>query len=79
MPADRAFSTVEAPMKKFQTILDPQEYDRILEERGNLFKLGTDFPLRDHAKVADLHLKVIAQVYIRYFQFVPSCTTHFNL
>lgn len=58
MPADRAFSLVERHIKKRQTILEPKEYDDILESCGNLVKVGHDFIVHDYAASAKLALKV---------------------
>lgn len=72
MPADRAFSLAERHMKKRQMILEPKEYDEILESCGNLTKLGQDFPLRDYAAVASNALKVCT-VFSQCFNQILYC------
>ncbi|XP_065210142.1 uncharacterized protein LOC135847321 [Planococcus citri] len=58
MPADRSFGLIEQGMKKLDTIINPEEYDSIIRNKGNLVIVGTDdVPIKDYQTATSKILK----------------------
>jgi hypothetical protein len=66
LPADRVFGRIEQRIKRFETLLTPEDYHKIFREQGEVIKLGDDCECCDWKSAAkdvfkptkDFHFKI---------------------
>lgn len=47
LPADRVFALTEKKIRKCDTIVQPEEYEDIIKQHAQIFKLGSDVQIMD--------------------------------
>jgi hypothetical protein len=57
MPADRVFGQVEKKYRKMSEIILKDDYEKVLRERGEVRKIGTNWNLFDMKKMSDTNCK----------------------
>lgn len=58
LPADRVFGRVEKTLKNLVVIANPEEYNSVYSQVGEVKKLGVDWPLYDVKKLQQTYNKV---------------------
>ncbi|CAH2207570.1 jg26512 [Pararge aegeria aegeria] len=61
LPADRVFALTEKRVRKIETIVKPEEYENIISEHAEIFKLGTEVPIYDFRSAVKETLKDVSR------------------
>lgn len=57
MPPDRVFGLIESKIKKTNVILDPKDYESIIEKYSKVLWLGNDWKAHDWKQLTSAHIK----------------------